>query len=201
MAKLISISSPSLKGKRVLRTVSKNNQPTLLGHENLVDSLFSLKENFDKAKVELENARLEVEPLASDLQREEEGKGTFTQKVRLHGTSKDVTISFGDKFSEIDISCKDDIETVLGAYYSDLFEEREEGELIQTKLDDLRNLITASGRDPDEFLTSKKYIIPVDRFRARRFELRKIFSDSQNVVVDNIVDQTQYRPTLSGWGK
>jgi hypothetical protein len=200
-AKVISLTAPTTKTKR--RTVSAvvQEQPTVTGHETEVDLLMDTKKKFDDAKKAFDNARSALEPIARQCRIDAEEGGTFDLKVKMRGSKTDFLMSFGDQFTEVDISSKPDLQTVTAGHYDELFEDTQSGEVHDNRLDDLIDIIKAAGHDPDEFLTVTKALKTKDGFRRQRFEIRSQLDATTNKQLDTVIEQIEYKPTLSGFGK
>lgn len=196
MARVVKLTE---KPKRRRKPAKAKEQDTLVltGHTEQADAFTKAKVAVEDAKAQLTAARAVLEPMAKSSQANSEKLGSFTKKVRFEGSAKNVTFTFKNTFTPMEIGCRSDVQDAVGPKFHVLFQEAETVTVREGAVDKLRAAVAKAGLDPADFFETKRVIKPVENFRRLRFDARSEMSDDENEALDEIVEQLAAKPTVT----
>ena len=188
----IPVLKPATAGKKAADKL------VLTGHEEVASRLRERARAIETLEAEQKAEAADLINVAKNFRRDAEAAGDFHKTVNVATTDdKPISLSFSDRYSPVAVESEDALRGALGSHYDAMF--RREVKVSQRKDMDLDSLKAILGDKFDAFAAAfdvKEVLVPVDGFMETRANLRPSLSKDLNTVVDGIVDQVQYKPSL-----
>jgi hypothetical protein len=171
----------------------------VFGHAELAESVRDRQVEIDSLTAEQKIDKADLIEVCKKARIEAESDGLFakTCAVAVSDNGKPVNVVFGNKYSTVSLDHEESLQTALGESYDTLFERRAAVKLRgDVTLADLRKTLGdkfdafASLFEVTEFIGAKKSLL------ESRFALRKDLDDEANHVVDAVVEQVRYTPSV-----
>jgi hypothetical protein len=159
-----------------------------------VDTIISMTEIVNNAQAEIKTHRKILDLVTDSARIEAEKDQKFAKTVYATGKNGTLTFTFPNTFASVDVAKEADIRQVLGDEVTDhLFEKGKKVTVRTEKMDALAALL---GDRAVEFLQTTEYLAPVKEFRERRFEMRPLLTDEENVKLDAVAKAFSQSPAM-----
>lgn len=176
----------------------KKEKLSITGFEKTAAQMRARQEQIDSLVAEQDSDKAKVIEVCKKERRDAEVAGDFFSTCLLESDDgKPVQVAFQNKFSKVDVAHEDALRSAMNGQYETLFRR---GVEISVKdgvtLDKLQKAL-GDRFDALAALVDLSEFLVLDRdFMSKRAALRPALDAATNATIDQITDQTQYKPSI-----
>lgn len=166
---------------------------TLSGHRAEVDEIVSAHELIKTMQARIDERRRLVEPLAAMARCRAEQKRTFSKRVCVLGSAKNLNFTWTNTFKDIGPRSIRPVQKALGSFFSKFFSLQTEYSVDPVKIPELKLLL---GKKFHEYVTETTVAEAIPDLRERRFHLLHAMTEGQRQGLDDVIEQLGTRPQM-----
>jgi hypothetical protein len=167
---------------------------TLTGRKAEVDEIVAAHDLMKTMERRIDERRLIIEPLAAQARcRAEITRHTFSKKVCVLGSARNVNFTWTNMFRDIGPRSIKPVQKALGSFFKSFFTLKTTYSIDADKIPELKLLL---GKKFSEFVTETTVAETNPDFRERRFHLLHAMSKDQKKALDDVMEQLAFRPQM-----